>query len=1256
MNNRHTRPILLLVFVSLAAGIVGAGCLLYRSQHDSCRTEAEHDLAAVADLKVNDLSMWRKERLADANVFYKNNAFSALVRRCIERPQDLALQEELRTWIEHFRASNHYDRIALLDDKGDRLITVSDTGEPLSALTQQNARYALRSGQLTFTDFYRNDHTGKVYLRLFVPILDGQAGSRPLGVLMLRINPKRYLYPFIQRWPTPSKTAETLLVHREGNEAIFLNELKFQKHTALALRVSLDNTDCPAVRAALGQEGIVEGVDYRGVPVLAALRAVPDSPWILVARMDAAEVYTPMRERLWLVILFVGALLFGMAAAVGFLWRQQHLTLYRQKCESESRMRVITDSAKDAILMMDPQGRISYWNPAAERILGYTSADALGQNLHQLIAPQRYHETHRAAFPEFQRSGRGGALGKTLELEARRKDGQEVPVALSLSSIEIGGEWHAVGLMRDETERKRAEDYCEKLLVRRQGINLLQQSLLEPAPVEDKLRKITDGIVRLFDADFCRIWLIRPGDLCQGKCIHAEADDGPHACRRRDQCLHLLASSGRYTHIDGQSHRRVPIGCYKIGRVASGEDHKFLTNDAPNDLRVHNHQWARELGLVSFAGYQIGISGGNILGVLALFAKHPIDESEDAMLDGLSAAVGLAVEQAAAQESLRESGDRLRRVIETSPDAIALVEVAGRILLANQQAARLMGFESVEELLSQVDNAYDLLAPEDHQRARDNLGELMESGILRDIEYRGVRRDGSRFPAEISFSLERDPQGGPKAAILVFRDITIRKEAAALLQRAKETAEAANRAKSTFLTNMSHEIRTPMTAILGFADLLREEIICCPVCAESATCQRRRVGREAVDTIQRNGEHLLGVINDILDLSKIESEKFQIDPTPCSPIQLVTEVVSMMRVRAAVKHLELKTELACPLPKTVLTDPLRLRQVLVNLVGNAIKFTDQGEIRLAVRLISEPSPPRLCFDVTDTGVGMNEMQVGKLFQPFNQADSSPTRKFGGTGLGLCISKYLAEALGGHIEVRSEPGKGSTFSVTIDPGPLDGSDMIQNAQEALFGRPLTSSATARGRIVLHGRILLAEDGLDNQRLICLLLEKAGADATAVENGQLAVEAALAARDAGEPFDLILMDMQMPVMDGYEATRQLRQCGYTAPIVALTAHAMAEDCQKCLDAGCDDYATKPIDRQKLLATVAPWVARGRTQGDSPDSSIGDSTAGTTVLPTSVASPLAADADPGKLVGRLVQEMPDQTNALDAQPKSPDYRDLS
>ncbi len=413
------------------------------------------------------------------------------------------------------------------------------------------------------------------------------------------------------------------------------------------------------------------------------------------------------------------------------------------------------------------------------------------------------------------------------------------------------------------------------------------------------------------------------------------------------------------------------------------------------------------------------------------------------------------------------------------------------------------------------------------------------------------------------------------------------------LEEAKLAAESATRAKSEFLANMSHEIRTPMTSILGYSELIAESSGCCTECSVYSTCEIRTANCQHSQAVRRNAEHLLELISDILDLSKIEAGKLQIEPTRCSPARLVADVIALMRVRADAKQLNLKTELADPLPETVLTDPLRLRQMLVNLMGNAIKFADQGEVRLAVRLIADNGPPRLRFDVTDTGIGMNEEQIGKLFQPFCQVDSSSTRKFSGTGLGLALSKHLAEVLGGSIEVRSTPGKGSTFSVTIDPGPLDGIRMIQGAREAVVQPRPTAAPADADKTTLHGRILLAEDGLDNQRLIALFLKKAGAKVTTVENGQIAVEATLAAREAGKPFDVILMDMQMPVLDGYEATRQLRSMDYRGPIVALTASAMGPDRQKCLEAGCDDYLPKPFEQHDLLQ-----IAAKHTQASAPD----------------------------------------------------------
>ena len=406
------------------------------------------------------------------------------------------------------------------------------------------------------------------------------------------------------------------------------------------------------------------------------------------------------------------------------------------------------------------------------------------------------------------------------------------------------------------------------------------------------------------------------------------------------------------------------------------------------------------------------------------------------------------------------------------------------------------------------------------------------------------------------------------------------REANASLVRAKEAAEVATQSKSEFLANMSHEIRTPMTAILGFAEvLLNEDKLDCS--------QEHQV--EAIRTIQRNGEYLLEIINDILDLSKIESGKMDVELIECYPHKILEGVASLMRVRASAKGLTLKVEYDCPIPQQILSDPTRLRQILINLVGNAVKFTETGTIRLVVRLLNAKSTdPRIEFDVVDSGIGMSEEQTCKLFKPFAQADTSTTRKFGGTGLGLVISKRLAELLGGNLNMRSVAGEGSTFSFNVKTGSLEGVNLVDDPS-GVDPRPERVAKPDTGNDRLDCRVLLAEDGPDNQRLISFILKKAGADVTVAENGQIALDLALEAREENNPFQVILMDMQMPVLDGYGATGKLRSADYTGPIIALTAHAMSGDQEKCLDAGCDDYTTKPIDRKKLISLVAKYSAR-------------------------------------------------------------------
>lgn len=519
--------------------------------------------------------------------------------------------------------------------------------------------------------------------------------------------------------------------------------------------------------------------------------------------------------------------------------------------------------------------------------------------------------------------------------------------------------------------------------------------------------------------------------------------------------------------------------------------------------------------------------------------------------------------------------EQMGMMIDAAYDAIIASKLDGGILSWNTGATHLYGFSGEEAVGEMTRELFDTRHSEPWDSVRKSL---LETGQWTGTMNQRVR-DGRRITVSTRHQLLRLPNGDMHV-LEINRDITEQMRTQEKLERANRAALRASDAKTAFIANISHELRTPITAMLGFADILSLDA----VDDEQA---------EKLNTIKRNGEYLLALLNDILDLSKVEAGKMEVENISINVVELLRDIRSLVSIRSAEEGIPLHFELEPGLPQFITADTTRVRQILVNLISNALKFTDEGEVRVHVRLLKSNSthkPASLCFEIHDTGIGMTAEQQQQLFKPFSQATPDTAKKYGGTGLGLSISRRLAEQMGGTILVRSEYQKGSCFTLSL---PVTKEQMTITAEAGALSTSEKNNRKEKPSLPkFDARILLADDRRDVWRVGRFFLEKCGATVTIAEDGRQAIDAATRAREAGEPFSLILMDMQMPVMDGREAVTELRKQGFTVPIIALTAHAMEGEREACLNLGCTEYFSKPIDGRRLMNLVHDLLKENET----------------------------------------------------------------
>ncbi len=753
--------------------------------------------------------------------------------------------------------------------------------------------------------------------------------------------------------------------------------------------------------------------------------------------------------------------------------------------------------------------------------------------------------------------------------------------------------------LRENAYKKRIEEL--------QIIQLdITRILAEPLTMADSIAKLLTTVAKGFDWKWAALWgLDAEAEVLR---LNEVAHDGTKA-------MMIMENASRpLTFAKGES---------LIGKVWMSGEPVWIS-----DISNHSEVTRSLKGFEEPHGVVVIpiFTGGELTAIVEFFNQRvePEDKLKLATLIDISSRVGQYFQRKRTEQTLRESEERFRLLVAGVKDyAIFMLDTKGNVKTWNEGAQRIKGYHAAEVIGRHFSLFYTPEAIAANQMDLD-LKSAIDNGQHEDEGLR-VRKDGSIFWASAVLTPLYDAEGNLKGFSKVTRNITDRKNAEASLQRAyevldtkvkertaelemannalrteveererietllrrkqeelqtaKELAEAANNAKSAFLANMSHEIRTPLGAVMGFSELML------------ASDQTLAEKQKCVDAIKRNGKMLSNIINDILDLSKVEAGKLDVEKVEVTLDEILTDINMLLDLEATEKGLRLTLTTEGTIPSRITTDPLRLRQILFNIVGNAIKFTDKGSISITIRQEHVGAVyPHLAFVIRDTGRGVSREQAKRLFEPFAQADSSTTRQFGGTGLGLVLSKKLAMSLGGDVVLaESALGSGSCFVVTIDPGAIE----LTASPSFVPTKPQVELRMEEAPISLNQlKVLLVEDSLDNQLLISRMLRMSGAQVETASNGKEGVEKAI----TGEYF-IILMDLQMPIMDGHAATRELRRLKYEGPIIALTAHAMAEERTRCMASGFNSHLSKPINRKTLLQTLVtfrdhfkPGVNRG------------------------------------------------------------------